>query len=167
MKKAIVAVIMGSQSDLEVMREGINILKEFGLDYEVKILSAHRTPQQTIKYALGADKKGIKIFITGAGGAAALPGIIAAHTVLPIIGVPIETKSLKGLDSLLSIVQMPSGVPVACMATGKAGAKNAAILAVEILALQDKKLKNKLIRYKKRLGQEVIKANKKLCPVRF
>lgn len=167
MKKPAVAVIMGSQSDLETMQEGIKILKEFRLAYEIKILSAHRSPQETVKYTLEAEKKGIRIIIAGAGGAAALPGVIAAHTILPVIGVPVETKSLKGLDSLLSIVQMPSGVPVACMAMGKAGAKNAAILAIEILAGQNKKLKNKLISYKKRLGREVIKANKKLCPVRF
>lgn len=145
-----VAVIMGSQSDLQVMQEGINILREFGLGYEIKILSAHRTPQETVKYSLEAEKKGLKVIIAGAGGAAALPGVIAAHTILPVIGVPVETKSLKGLDSLLSIVQMPSGVPVACMAIGKAGARNAAILAVEILSLSDKKLKSKLLNYRRK-----------------
>ncbi len=163
MKKAELAVIMGSRSDLETMQEGLDILKKFGRKYEVKILSAHRTPQETIKYSLNAQRRGIKIIIAGAGGAAALPGVIAAHTVLPIIGVPIETKSLKGMDSLLSIVQMPSGIPVACMAIGKSGAKNAAILALQILALKDNNLKNKLIDYKKNLEREVIKANKKLC----
>lgn len=157
-----VAVIMGSQSDLETMQEVINILKKFSVAYEVKVLSAHRTPQETTKYSLDAQKKGIKVIIAGAGGAAALPGAIAAHTVLPVIGVPIETKSLKGMDSLLSIVQMPSGVPVASMAIGRSGAKNAAILALEIIALADKNLKSKLITYKKKLCQEVIKVNKNL-----
>ncbi len=161
-----VSVIMGSHSDLETMQEGINILKKFGINYEVKILSAHRTPRETVEYSLKASKKGLKVIIAGAGGAAALPGVIAAHTILPVIGVPVETKSLKGLDSLLSIVQMPCGVPVATMAIGKAGAKNAAILALEILALEDKKLQSKLVGYKKELGQEVLKANKKLCPAR-
>lgn len=160
----IVAVIMGSRSDLQTMQEGINILKKFGMGYEVKILSAHRTPQETVKYSLNAQKKGIEVIIAGAGGAAALPGVIAAHTVLPVIGVPIETKSLQGMDSLLSIVQMPSGVPVASMAIGKAGARNAAILALQILALKDRNLKSKLISYKKKLNREVIEINKKLCP---
>src|SRR3989338_1544803 len=127
------AVIMGSQSDLETMSEAVNVLKEFKADYEVRVLSAHRTPEEVAKFAKDARKNGIKAVIAGAGGAAALAGVIAAHTTLPVIGVPIETSSLNGLDSLLSTVQMPGGVPVASMAIGRAGAKNGAIFALEIL----------------------------------
>ncbi len=150
-----IAIIMGSRSDLETMKETAAVLKEFGVDYETKVLSAHRTPTEVVKFALSARKNGIKVIIAGAGGAAALAGVIAAHTILPVIGVPIETKSLKGMDSLLSTVQMPGGIPVACMAIGKAGAKNAGLLAIQILATEDKNLEKKLQVYKKDLAGKV------------
>lgn len=150
-----IAIIMGSQSDLETMVEAVNLLKEFRADYEVRVMSAHRTPKEVAKFSEDARKNGIKVIIAGAGGAAALAGVIAAHTTLPVIGVPIETSSLKGLDSLLSTAQMPGGVPVASMAIGKAGAKNAAIFALEILGVRDKEIEKKLSDYKKKMAQKV------------
>jgi len=132
-KKVLVGILMGSASDAETMAETEKILKENKIPYEINVLSAHRNPDEVRKYAKGAEKRGVKILICGAGMAAALAGVVSSHTVLPVIGVPIETKSLKGMDSLLSTVQMPGGVPVACMAIGKAGAKNAAIFAVRLL----------------------------------
>ena len=132
-----ISIIMGSQSDLETLRETINILQEFKVSFEARVLSAHRTPKELENYVEAAPKKGTKVFIAAAGGAAALAGVVAAHTTLPVIGIPIETSSLKGLDSLLSTVQMPGGIPVASMAIGKAGAKNAALFALEILAIAD------------------------------
>ncbi|UCD55852.1 MAG: 5-(carboxyamino)imidazole ribonucleotide mutase [Candidatus Omnitrophota bacterium] len=153
---------MGSDSDLDVMKETMHLLKEFNVPYEVKILSAHRSPQMTSDFAKKAEKKGIKIIIAGAGGAAHLAGVVASHTVLPVIGVPMDTKALKGIDSLLSTVQMPGGVPVATVAIGKAGAKNAAILAAEILGISDSLLRRKLKIFKKKLADSVKKKNKKL-----
>ncbi len=150
-----IAIIMGSQSDLETMSEAVNLLKEFGAGYEVRVLSAHRTPEEVAKFAKDARKNGIKVIIAGAGGAAALAGVIAAHTTLPVIGVPIETSSLNGLDSLLSTVQMPGGVPVASMAIGRAGAKNAAIFALEILGASEADTEKKLESYKKSLAKKV------------
>jgi phosphoribosylaminoimidazole carboxylase PurE protein len=132
-KKVLVGILMGSVSDAETMAETEKILKENKVPYEINVLSAHRNPDEVRKYAKGAEKKGVKILICGAGMAAALAGVVSSHTDLPVIGVPIETKSLQGMDSLLSTVQMPGGVPVACMAIGKAGAKNAGIFAVRIL----------------------------------
>ena len=132
-KKVLIGILMGSASDAEIMAETEKILKENKIPYEINILSAHRNPDEVSKYAKTAEKRGLKILICGAGMAAALAGVVSSHTNLPVIGVPIETKSLKGLDSLLSTVQMPGGVPVACMAIGKAGAKNAGIFAVRIL----------------------------------
>ncbi|MFC1576604.1 5-(carboxyamino)imidazole ribonucleotide mutase [Candidatus Omnitrophota bacterium] len=161
-KKPEIVVMMGSDSDLDTMNEGVRILKEFGISHEVKILSAHRSPEMTAKYARSAEKRGIKVIIAGAGGAAHLAGVVASLTTLPVIGVPMETKALKGIDSLLSTVQMPAGIPVATLAIGKAGAKNAAILAVEILALGDKRLKSKLVAHKKKLVNSVKAKNKKL-----
>jgi 5-(carboxyamino)imidazole ribonucleotide mutase len=131
--KVLVGILMGSVSDAETMAETEKILKENKIPYEINVLSAHRNPDEVRKYAKGAEKKGIKILICGAGMAAALAGVVSSHTNLPVIGVPIQTKSLDGMDSLLSTVQMPGGVPVACMAIGKAGAKNAAIFAVRII----------------------------------
>jgi len=154
MSKAI-SIIMGSQSDLKTVKEAIDLLKEFKVGFEVKVLSAHRTPKELAGYVEAASKKGIKVFIAAAGGAAALAGVIASHTTLPVIGVPIETKSLKGLDSLLSTVQMPAGIPVATMAIGKAGAKNAAIFALEILGITDKKIQKKLLAYKKEMVNKI------------
>jgi 5-(carboxyamino)imidazole ribonucleotide mutase len=142
--KKLISMIMGSESDLETMREAINILKEFKTDFQIKVLSAHRTPKELEKYVAASLKSGVKVFIAAAGGAAALAGVIASYTTLPVIGVPIETSSLKGLDSLLSTAQMPGGVPVASMAIGKAGAKNAALFALEILGISDKKISQKL-----------------------
>ena len=150
-----IAIVMGSQSDLETMNEAVNLLKEFNADYEVRILSAHRTPDEVAKFAKEARKDGVKVIIAGAGGAAALAGSIAAHTTLPVIGVPMETSSLKGLDSLLSTVQMPGGVPVASMAIGRPGAKNSAIFALEILGVSDKEVEKKLNNYKKELVKKV------------
>ncbi len=160
----LISIIMGSQSDLETVNEAVNLLKEFKVDFEVKVLSAHRTPKELVEYVMNAPaKKGIKVFIAAAGGAAALAGVVAAHTVLPVIGIPIETKSLKGMDSLLSTVQMPAGIPVASMAIGKAGAKNAAIFALEILGISDKAIQVKLIQYKKEMKNKIIKmANLKI-----
>lgn len=161
-RNSLVAVIMGSDSDLPTMKESTKVLSEFGLPFEVKVLSAHRSPELVQKYVKSADKKGIKVIIAGAGAAAHLAGVIASHTALPVIGVPMETSHLKGIDSLFSTVQMPSGVPVACMSIGKSGAKNAAILAVEILALNDSRLSNKLKDFKASLVKSVEKKNKAL-----
>ena len=147
---------MGSQSDLETVNEAINLLKKFKVNFEVKILSAHRTPKELEKYVAGAGKRGVKVFIAAAGGAAALAGVIASHTSLPVIGIPIETKSLKGLDSLLSTVQMPAGIPVASMAIGKAGAKNAAIFALEILGISNKATGLKLAAYKRGMKKKIL-----------
>ena len=155
MPKAKIAIVMGSQSDLETMSEAVNLLKEFKADYEVRVLSAHRTPDEVAKFAKDARKDGVKVIIAGAGGAAALAGSIAAHTTLPVIGVPMETSSLKGLDSLLSTVQMPGGVPVASMAIGKPGAKNSALFALEIIGIFDKEIEKKLNNYKKALAMKV------------
>lgn len=132
-KKILVGILMGSKSDAETMSETEKILKEKKISYEVNILSAHRTPDKVRVYAKSAKKRGLKVLICGAGMSAALAGVVSAYTELPVIGIPMHTKALKGLDSLLSTVQMPSGVPVACMAIGKAGAKNAAVFAVRIL----------------------------------
>lgn len=157
-----IGIIMGSQSDLDTMREAIGVLKEFKVGFAVKVLSAHRTPKELSRYVEEAPKKGIRVFICAAGGAAALAGVVAAHTTLPVIGVPIETKSLKGLDSLLSTVQMPGGIPVACMAIGKAGAKNAALFALGILGLTDKKIGSRLVKHKKAIKVKVLKNKIKL-----
>ena len=136
-KTPVVGIIMGSQSDWPVMQEAARMLDEMGVAYEAKIVSAHRTPDRLSEYAKGAKARGIKVIIAGAGGAAHLPGMTAAMTPLPVLGVPVQSKSLKGLDSLLSIVQMPKGVPVATLAIGEAGAANAGILAAAIIALAD------------------------------
>ncbi|MDZ7839042.1 MAG: 5-(carboxyamino)imidazole ribonucleotide mutase [Actinomycetota bacterium] len=141
-----IAIVMGSSSDEEVMKPAANTLKKFGIEYDIHILSAHRMPKKTAKFAAEAIGKGYEIVIAGAGKAAHLPGVIASHTTLPVIGVPVKTSDLGGLDSLLSIVQMPSGVPVATVAIN--GSKNAAILAVQILALKYPDLKDKLDHYK-------------------
>lgn len=159
-KKGKIAVIMGSDSDLPVMGEATKVLKDYKIPFEVKILSAHRSPDDVMRFSKSARSKGIKIIIAGAGGAAHLAGVVASHTTLPVIGVPMETKELKGIDSLFSTVQMPSGVPVATMSIGKAGAKNAAILACEILSLEDKAIEKKLAAFKKELAEAVRKKNK-------
>lgn len=150
-----ISIIMGSQSDLETVQEAINVLKEFKVDFQVKVLSAHRTPKELASYVESAPKRGSRVFIAAAGGAAALAGVVASHTTLPVIAIPIETKSLKGMDSLLSTVQMPAGIPVGCMAIGKAGAKNAALFALEILGITDKKIKSRLLAYKKEMRLKI------------
>jgi phosphoribosylaminoimidazole carboxylase PurE protein len=157
-----ISILMGSQSDLETLNETINVLEEFKVDFEVKVLSAHRTPKEVAQYVESAPKSGIKVFIAAAGMSAALAGVVAAHTILPVIGIPIETKNLKGLDSLLSTVQMPSGIPVACMSIGRAGAKNAALFALEILGINDAKISAKLINYKKQMRLKVTQTKIKL-----
>lgn len=154
-----VAIIMGSDSDLTVMTEAAKILKEFKVSFDIKIMSAHRTPDDVARYVKSAKGKGIKVFIAGAGCAAHLAGVIASHTTLPVIGVPMDSKELKGLDSLLSTVQMPSGVPVATVAIGSAGAKNAAYLALQILALSDKHIEKRMQDFKKSLVAGVRKKN--------
>ncbi len=157
-----ISIIMGSQSDLETLQEAIDLLREFKVAFEVKVLSAHRTPKELVEYVEGAPGHGTKVFIAAAGGAAALAGVVASHTTLPVIGIPIETKSLKGLDSLLSTVQMPAGIPVAAMAIGKPGAKNAALFALEILAITDSKIKSRLIKHKKDMCAKIKKIKIKL-----
>jgi 5-(carboxyamino)imidazole ribonucleotide mutase len=152
-----IAIMMGSKSDMEIMNNCTDTLKKFGIEADVRVLSAHRTPKQTMAFAGKAQKKGYKVIIAAAGGAAHLAGVVAAHTTLPVIGVPIETKALAGIDSLFSTVQMPSGIPVACMAIGKAGAVNAAIFAAEILALNDKLIRNRLDKHKKALAEAVLR----------
>ena len=152
-----VLVIMGSDSDLPVVEEAGNILGEFGIPYEMTIASAHRTPERVRKLAAEAEKRGIEVIIAAAGAAAHLAGIVAAHTLLPVIGIPLNSSPLQGIDSLLSTVQMPPGVPVATMAVGKAGAKNAAILAAQIIGRQDKRIMKKLAEYRKRMADDVMK----------
>ena len=153
-----VGILMGSDSDLPVLQLTVDVCKEFGIEYEIQIISAHRTPDDLAVYAKTAHLRGIKVIIAGAGGAAHLPGVVAAFTPLPVIGVPIQTKTLNGLDSLFSIVQMPSGVPVATVAIG--GAKNAGLLAMEIISTGDEELQNKVIEYKKKIAIESRNKNK-------
>ncbi len=156
-----VGIIMGSKSDLPIMRDAIDILKDFKIEYEVDIVSAHRTPKKMMNYAQSADKKGLKVIIAGAGGAAHLPGMIASITPLPVIGVPIKSSnSIDGWDSVLSILQMPGGVPVATVALN--GAKNAGILAAQIIATNDNKVLKKVSQYKKLLEDKVISSIKDL-----
>jgi 5-(carboxyamino)imidazole ribonucleotide mutase len=152
----IVSIIMGSKSDWETMRAASEMLTEFGIAHECRVVSAHRTPELMYEVATGAEGRGIEVIIAGAGGAAHLPGMTAAHTVIPVLGVPIESKSLKGLDSLLSIVQMPAGVPVATLAIGTAGAKNAALLAVAILANKRRPLREKLKAFREQQKRKVL-----------
>tara|TARA_B100000424_G_scaffold110491_1_gene83141 strand:+ start:716 stop:1210 length:495 start_codon:yes stop_codon:yes gene_type:complete len=144
----LVGIIMGSQSDWEVMKEAKDQLDELSITNEQLIISAHRTPNRILDYAKKSLENGVKVIIAGAGGAAHLPGMMASHTQIPVIGVPIESTSLNGIDSLLSIVQMPKGIPVATVSIGKTGAKNAAILAAEILSLQDEQIRKKLSSWK-------------------
>jgi len=155
--KPVVGIIMGSDSDLPVMEKAFDILKSFDTPYEVKILSAHRTPKQHTEYSSTAEKRGLKVIIAAAGGAAHLPGVTAAHTTLPVIGVPIKSKALNGMDSLLSIVQMPPGVPVATVSID--GSKNAALLALQILGIADEGIKQKLIEYKEDTERESMTKN--------
>lgn len=148
MARAQVGVIMGSQSDWDCMKEAADMLDHLGVSHETKIISAHRTPQRLVDYAKSAVDRGLKVIIAGAGGAAHLPGMTAAMTALPVLGVPVESKALKGMDSLLSIAQMPGGIPVGTLAIGKAGAKNAGLLAAAIIALMDDEVAKKLADYR-------------------
>ncbi|HAP6865983.1 TPA: 5-(carboxyamino)imidazole ribonucleotide mutase [Enterococcus faecium] len=157
-----ISVIMGSTSDWETMKEACQILDEFGVSYEKKVVSAHRTPDLMFEYAQNARKKGIKIIIAGAGGAAHLPGMVASKTTLPVIGVPVQSRTLNGLDSLLSIVQMPGGVPVATTAIGKAGAINAGLLAIQMLSMYDLELEAKLAERRSMLAKTVIESSDQL-----
>jgi len=154
-KKALVSVIMGSQSDWESMSYATELLRNLAIPFEQKIISAHRTPDRLFEYAKSAESNGLKVIIAGAGGAAHLPGMVASLTKLPVLGVPIESKALKGMDSLLSIVQMPAGIPVATFAIGKAGAKNAALTAAAILALQDTEIAQNLTLFRQNQSDSV------------
>jgi phosphoribosylaminoimidazole carboxylase PurE protein len=158
----LIGIVMGSDSDLPVMAEAAETLKKFGVPFEVRVSSAHRAPARTAEYARTARKRGLKAIIIAAGGAAHLGGVIAAETTLPVIGVPIASTPLGGLDALLAIVQMPPGIPVACTSIGKWGAVNAAILAVQILAASDEALEKKLAEYKQQLAQSVEEKDEKV-----
>jgi 5-(carboxyamino)imidazole ribonucleotide mutase len=152
MAKPVVSIVMGSDSDLELMKETAQVLGQFRISHELRVLSAHRSPRLLARYVASAEKAGVRVFIAGAGAAAALPGAVAALTTRPVLGVPIPSSDLKGLDSLLAIAQMPAGIPAATLAIGKAGARNAGHLAAEILALSDPRLASELVKY--RAGQE-------------
>ena len=160
--KPVVGILMGSDSDLPIMQEAARVLKDFGVSHEIEVTSAHRSPKRTRQYLETARSRGLKLFIVGAGAAAHLAGVVAAETTLPVIGIPIDSSPLKGMDALLSTVQMPPGVPVATMAVGKAGATNAGILAVEILALSDAELAKKLEVYKEKLERTVAEKSDKM-----
>lgn len=157
-----VIIVMGSDSDLPVMQEAAEMLKKFGVAYEIRISSAHRCPERTADIAAGAAKRGVKVIIAGAGMAAHLAGVVAAATTLPVIGVPMPGGALNGVDALYSTVQMPAGIPVATVAIGKAGAKNAGILAVQMLALSDLRLAEALVAYKAEMAEEVAKKDAEL-----
>jgi 5-(carboxyamino)imidazole ribonucleotide mutase len=162
MSKHLVSILMGSDSDLDIMREAAKALENFGIAYEIDVTSAHRSPERTAEYARKAAERGIRVIIAGAGGAAHLAGVIAAHTTLPVIGVPIPSTSLNGLDSLLATVQMPAGIPVATVAIGKPGATNAGILAAQILGLANAGIAKKLDAHKENLANSVEEKSKKL-----
>jgi 5-(carboxyamino)imidazole ribonucleotide mutase len=160
--KPIVGIIMGSDSDVEVMQEAGNILKQFDIPYEMGVYSAHRSPHRTADYVKSARERGLKLIIAGAGASAHLAGVTAAETTLPVIGVPIDSSPLSGFDALLSTVQMPPGVPVATMGVGKSGATNAGIFAVQVLALEDNKLMQRLVDYKNNLEKSIAEKSKKV-----
>ena len=165
MSKAVVGIIMGSDSDLPVMSAAALMCEEFGIEFEIDIVSAHRTPSKLVEYATSAEKRGLKVIIAGAGGAAHLPGMVASETALPVIGVPVRSSSLDGMDSLLSIVQMPGGVPVATVAIN--GAKNAGILAAQIIGSADVVLRDKITAYKNNMKNEVEKKSEKLQNIEY
>lgn len=162
MSKPVVSIVMGSDSDLEIMREAGKALEGFGIEYEIDVTSAHRSPDRTAEYARRAAGRGIRVIVAGAGGAAHLAGVIAAHTTLPVIGVPIPSTSLNGMDSLLSTVQMPAGIPVATVAIGKPGATNAGILAAQIIGVADAEIAKKLDGHKEKLTKGVEEKSRKL-----
>ncbi len=154
-----VGVIMGSRSDLPTMEKAVEMLKRFGVDYEVKIVSAHRTPELMFEYAKTAKERGLKVIIAGAGGAAHLPGMVSSLTPLPVLGVPVKSRALNGQDSLLSIVQMPGGIPVGTLAIGESGAKNAGILASEIIALLDEEVAKKIDEFRREQRDQVLETS--------
>ena len=160
--KPVVGIIMGSDSDIEVMQEAAKVLKQFNVSYEIGVYSAHRSPHRTADYVRSARERGLKVIIAGAGSSAHLAGVTAAETTLPVVGVPIGSSPLSGFDSLLSTVQMPPGVPVATMGVGKSGATNAGIFAVQILALEDEKLMQRLVEHKQNLEKAVAETSKKI-----
>lgn len=160
-KRPLVSIIMGSKSDWPTMEQASLVLEEFGVPHETKIVSAHRTPDLLFEFAKTAESRGIEVIIAGAGGAAHLPGMCASQTVLPVLGVPVESKALKGMDSLLSIVQMPAGIPVGTLAIGQSGAKNAALLAVAILANSRPELRKKLHKFRSKQTKTVLKTTLK------
>jgi len=157
-----VTIFLGSGSDFDVIKDGLAILKEFGVPFDLEVTSAHRSPERTLKLVREAEEKGTEVFIAVAGKAAHLAGVVAAHTVRPVIGVPVESASLAGMDALLSTVQMPKGIPVATVALGKAGGANAALLAVQILALNDAGLRKKLAAHRKKMAEEVEESSRKV-----
>lgn len=159
---AAVGVILGSDSDLPKVRDCFEILDQFSIDYEVIVSSAHRSPEKTVEWVQNASNRGLKVIIAVAGGAAHLPGVVAAQTVLPVLGVPVETNIAGGLDSILSILQMPTGIPVATMPAGKAGGGNAALFAISILAVGDAAITEKLISYRKKMETKIIEKNKSI-----
>jgi len=152
-----VSIVMGSQSDLEAVKPAADIFKEFGVGFDIQVLSAHRSPRELEAYVATSAQRGTRIFIAAAGGAAALAGVIASQTTLPVIGIPMETKNFHGMDSLLSTIQMPAGIPVAAMAIGSAGAKNAALFALEIIALSDRRVARRLCAYREGMRQAIRK----------
>lgn len=157
-----IGILMGSDSDWPLLQKCITTLKDFGVTFEVRVLSAHRTPDAAAKYAAEAEKRGLKIIIAAAGGAAHLAGVIAAHTVLPVIGIPVANGALNGIDALLATIQMPAGIPVATVALGSAGPANAALLAVQILAITDESLRQKLHEFKTELSRKVETGNSRI-----
>jgi phosphoribosylaminoimidazole carboxylase PurE protein len=157
-----VAIFMGSKSDLEKLSDGIGLLKEFAVPHEVHVCSAHRSPAYLLETLRRLEQQGLQVVIAAAGGAAHLAGVCAAHTILPVIGIPVDIPPLNGLDSLLSTVQMPGGIPVATVSIGRAGAKNAALLAIAILSLKDPQLREKLTQYRKRMAAEIQKQDQEL-----
>ena len=162
MSNPVVGILMGSDSDFEIMKESAKVLKDFGVPFEVVVTSAHRTPERTLEYAKSARDRGLKVLIVGAGMAAHLAGVIAAKTIIPVIGVPINSSSLNGIDALYSTLQMPSGIPVGTMAIGKAGAKNAALYAIQMLALSDENLQKKLDDFRQEFEKVVVEREKKV-----
>lgn len=156
MKSPLVGILMGSKSDLEVMKQAASVLEDFGVPFEMRVLSAHRTPAQTAEYASTAEERGIQVMIAGAGAAAHLAGVVAAHTTLPVIGIPLIGSPLQGVDALLATVQMPGGIPVASMAIGKAGAKNAALFAIQILGRSHPELDAKFKEYRRKMQKQIL-----------
>ena len=153
MAMALVGIVMGSKTDAELLQPALDTLKQLGIDYELSVISAHRNPEKVREYGLGVEKRGLKVIIAAAGRAAHLPGVLASCTTLPVVGVPLPTSELKGIDALLSISQMPGGVPVACMGIGKSGAKNAALLAAQILGTENNDIKEAYRKYKEELAR--------------